>query len=217
MPEPIGSIIAYAGEMMAPNALDPKRIDTSVWETNHPGWMHCDGRQLQRNNYSDLVREIGDAWGGRGDPTFFNLPDLRGYFPRGVDSARDKLVDPDREARTSNPHPNPPNAKPGNNGPHVGSYQSFATALPPISITKDGSAHIHSLRFQLDAGRMGASTDNTVAFPGLHDPMGTNEPFVVDRGRGDIGEHTHGIDTGGSKAKETRPVNAYVYWIIRYK
>ena len=212
----IGSIIAYAGEIMAPNRSNPKLIDTSEWELNHPGWMHCDGRQLLRNNFQDLHRAIGDAWGGVGDPDFFNLPDLRGYFLRGVDSARDSLVDPDRKARTSNPHPNP-NARPGNKGPQVGSYQWFATALPPISITTEGSAHMHSLRFQLNAGReVGGEdrTDNTVAFPGQHDPMGVNDPFVRYRGHGDLGEHTHGITTGGNKEKETRPVNAYVYWII---
>jgi hypothetical protein len=199
---------------MGPNALNPKIIDTSVWEHNNFGWMHCDGRPLLRGNYRDLLNAIGDAWGGIGDPTFFNLPDLQGYFLRGVEPARDKLVDPDREARTPNPHP-APNSKPGNKGPNVGSYQSFATARPPISITKDGSAHIHSLRFQLNASRdrgIDGANDNTVVFPGVHDPMGTNEPFVVDHGHGDLGEHTHGI-TGGDS--ETRPVNAYVHWIIR--
>ena len=80
---PIGSIIAYAGEMMGKNALDPKRIDTTVWEHNHPGWMHCDGRQIQRNNYPELSLAIGTAWGG--DANFLHLPDLQGYFLRGVE------------------------------------------------------------------------------------------------------------------------------------
>ena len=115
---PIGSIIAYAGLMMGPNRLQPKTIDTSVWETNHPGWMHCDGRQLQRNSYLDLDLAIGTAWGG--DATFLHLPDLRGYFLRGVEPARDQQVDQDRDMRTSNPHLNP-NVAPKTIGPLVGS------------------------------------------------------------------------------------------------
>jgi hypothetical protein len=207
---PIGSIVAYAGE--AP--LNP------AWESKS-GWYRCDGRPRKRADFPLLFDAIGYAWGRHKNPGAkegddFHLPDLQGHFLRGVDASGDNAMDPDTKERFAR-HPG------GNVTGRVGSFQRWATALPlasqpgsptqtHFSITTTGSAHIHSLRFQLNAGRDVDNQDNTVAFPGLHDPMGTSEPFVVDRGHGDLGEHIHGI-TGGNL--ETRPVNAYVHWIIR--
>jgi Phage Tail Collar Domain len=118
MPEsPIGSIIAYAGE-----------IDR-VWEAAN-GWMHCDGRQLNRRapDYAALFDAIRFAWGGDGR-NMFSIPDLQGFFLRGVYGASDYLtpvpfqVDPDRNERIQ--------IRPGGNqGDKVGSVQSFGTALP---------------------------------------------------------------------------------------
>jgi hypothetical protein len=208
---PIGSIIAYAGLMMGPNALDPKRIDTSVWEHYHPGWMHCDGRQLQRNNYPELEAAIGTAWGG--DANWMHLPDLQGYFLRGVEPDRDQPVDQDRNARTSNPHLDP-NVAPLRVGPRVGSYESHATALPnlqaasanvtPELLISHAGAHKHKLKFQLNARRaVNSDAGNTVAYP---DPNPNDVPVGL------AGEHNHVIYGGNL---ETRPVNAYVHWIIR--
>jgi microcystin-dependent protein len=207
---PIGSIIAYGGEMPHPLARQ------LVWEAKN-GWYLCDGRSLEQGDYLDLFNAIGFAWGGYTDDKgikWFNLPDLRGYFLRGVDASGDNAMDPDIEERFAR-HPN------GNVKGRVGSFQRWATARPLASlpgsptqthfwITTNGSAHKHSLRFQLNAGRDAGKQDNTVAFPGVHDPQGTDAPFDVQHG-GD-GEHTHGI-AGGNL--ETRPVNAYVHWIIR--
>jgi microcystin-dependent protein len=211
---PIGSIIAYAGEMMGPNELDPKKIDTTVWEHNHSGWMHCDGRQLLKVNYQELLREIGPAWGENVD--FFYLPDLQGFFLRGVEPDRDQQVDRDRGTRIWNP-------RLYNNthrGPLVGSYQWLATALPnpaaaaavqgqnPSFTLAMAGEHTHKLDFQLNAGRMVSSTDNTVAYPAY--PLGqmhhTDAPVDL------AGKHTHVVEGFN---QETRPVNAYVYWIIR--
>src|SRR5262245_41983332 len=115
MPEPpIGSIIAYAGE------IDPG------WEARNVGWYLCDGRSVDPTQFPDLFRAIEFAWGRDGNK--FLLPDLRGYFLRGVDtSPADKdhpAVDQDRDSRFAR-HPG------GNQGVKVGSFQRWATALPP--------------------------------------------------------------------------------------
>jgi hypothetical protein len=112
MPEPIGSIIAYAGEI------------TSQWEKDN-GWLLCNGRPLgQTGDTAALFGAIRFAWGmtGIGPDAKFNLPDLRGYFLRGVDASQDRAVDKDSNARFARHN--------GNVGPKVGSFQSFATALP---------------------------------------------------------------------------------------
>ena len=47
------------------------------------GWLLCDGSSLYKNDYPDLYTAIGTTYGGNGNPNF-NLPDLRGIFPRGA-------------------------------------------------------------------------------------------------------------------------------------
>ena len=88
---PIGSIVAYAGP-----------IDREEFESTNSGWMLCDGRLLNRSDpaLAALFTAIGFAWGGDGAGRF-NLPDLRGYFLRGVDE-RDgsESKDPDSGTRT---------------------------------------------------------------------------------------------------------------------
>src|SRR5262245_39978361 len=127
MPEsPIGSIIAYAGAR-----------PTRAWEERY-GWLHCDGRLLDRDEvvngdvaYRELWQTILYAWGGDGDAKF-NLPDLQGYFLRGVDQSHEaprpdaqipSPVDPDRDQRI-------PQRVGGLGGANVGSVQLSATAMP---------------------------------------------------------------------------------------
>ncbi len=70
---PIGSIIIWAGEE-APD-----------------GWQICRGQRKSKNNNPDLYVAIGGYWNKDvGDnEDFFQLPDLRGVFVRGVNGSRD--------------------------------------------------------------------------------------------------------------------------------
>jgi len=199
MPEsPIGSIIAYGGET------------THAWEVAN-GWLLCDGRSLDstQSDYVALFKAIGFAWGGDGDYKFI-VPDLRGFFLRGVYGQGDPdrpepfyPLDPDRDERIQ--------IRPGGNQKDkVGSVQSFGTALPTakgseIQLQPAGN-HAHGLPFEVTAGRdVSDEATNTVAYP-RDDRPGVDTELAPD--------HVHKI-TGGNN--ETRPVNAYVHWIIRYK
>lgn len=65
---PSGSVIEYAGDT-APN-----------------GWLICDGSAISRQKYSKLFEVIGTIYGsGDGDSTF-NLPNLKGKIPVGLNS-----------------------------------------------------------------------------------------------------------------------------------
>ena len=194
------------------------RIDHSVWwgwvdargledwETAN-GWFLCDGRERDKGLYRDLFNAIGTAWGGD-EKGNFRLPNLQGYFLRGVDPSRDdQRVDKDSDARFAL-YPG------GNTKATVGSFQGFATARPVPGLfsepntsfrTNQAGEHTHKLQFELNAGRDVDDQDNTVAYPGLE----TDEPVRL------AGTHEHIIIEGGNK--ETRPVNAYVHWIIRYR
>jgi microcystin-dependent protein len=77
---PTGSIIAFAGQSCP------------------AGYVAADGTSVLRTTYPALYSIIGNAH-GRVDSTHFNLPDMRGRFPRGADLTVGR--DPDRATRTA--------------------------------------------------------------------------------------------------------------------
>ena len=187
MPEaPIGSIVAYAGP------IDREEFESAT------GWMLCDGREMNLNNLTiDLFNAIGFAWGGDGGARF-NIPDLQGFFLRGVDNGMHR--DPDSGSRLE--------IQPGGAvGRSVGSWQRAATGAPSehqSRFTAYGGEHQHTIDFQINATRDVGGTGNTVAHPA---PSPTGHPTTES-----TGDHQHDVFGGDS---ETRPINAYVNWIIR--
>ena len=186
MSAPIGSIIAFGGT-----------IDRD-WEDAN-GWLLCDGRLLDRTDprYAALGNAIGDSWGrDPNDVNGFRLPDLRGYFVRGVDNT-DQRRDPDGGERFAL-------SPGGHTGNSVGSYQGWGTALPPDLQMSDEGRHHHTYGpFELDATRDVDDQSNTVAYPGSQDQYTS-----------DVGPHSHTLKGG---TVETRPLNAAVYWIICFR
>lgn len=204
---PIGTVTAFAGPL--------DRV---------PGnWLVCDGRKLSRGDprYRALLAAIGDTWGG--DATSFYLPDLSGRFLRGVDkdsngTPSDPARDPDRNSRSA---AQPGAANPGNAGNEVGSLQADAL-----------QNHKH-----LDLGHTHAANVNV-----KHDPLALYKGEEVQSGRGarvngsdgkaffrvdvtirnqvgtaNIGDPSESNAGAPRVGGDTRPKNAYVYWIIRYR
>jgi hypothetical protein len=193
---PIGSVIAWAG----PIAGAPSN------------WMACDGRKLLRKDYQELFDKIGTTWGGDGVSSFY-LPDLRGQFLRGVDkdgggAPTSTAIDPDRDARLGFRPPTAPN-NPGNSGNDVGSFQRTATRRPDTPfVTDDPGDHQHDdPTWNGQAGQYELAT--LYRGPGSYDYGAQSAPTGLK------GRHTHNITAGGDN--ESRPPNAYVYWIIRVK
>src|SRR5690242_10468258 len=87
---PPGTIIAYAGNITTNDGTPPAKIEIM------PGWLLCNGAELERNEYKNLFEAINYAHGGSGSK--FRLPDCRGYFLRGVDRGAGR--DPDSNSRT---------------------------------------------------------------------------------------------------------------------
>lgn len=52
------------------------------------GYLKCNGAAVSRTTYADLYAEIGTTFGAGDGSTTFNLPELRGEFPRGWDDSR---------------------------------------------------------------------------------------------------------------------------------
>ncbi|MEH0981756.1 phage tail protein [Micromonospora sp. CPCC 205556] len=160
------------------------------------GWMYCDGRLIGRADYPDLFAVIGTLHGGGDGTTTFNLPDYRGYLLRGVDDGAGR--DPDA-AKRSEPAPG------GAAGDRCGSTQKHATGRPRQAFTLDSDGgHSHEV--------YGVPQDKSST------PVAGSRRAIWNDGGGNTGSagsHQHFITSGGDA--ETRPDNAYVNFIIRYR
>ena len=63
-------------------------IIVSASKTAPDGYMLCNGAAISRTAYADLFTAIGTAFGAGDGSKTFNVPDLRGEFPRGWDNGR---------------------------------------------------------------------------------------------------------------------------------
>lgn len=52
------------------------------------GWLRCNGQAVSRVTYATLFSRIGTTHGAGDGTTTFNVPDIRGYVPRGLDEGR---------------------------------------------------------------------------------------------------------------------------------
>ena len=50
------------------------------------GWLLCDGAAVSRSTYAPLFAVLGENFGAGDGATTFNLPDLRGRIPLGLDN-----------------------------------------------------------------------------------------------------------------------------------
>lgn len=66
---PAGSILSYAGS------------------SSPSGFLACDGAAVSRGVYAALFAAIGTTYGAGDGTTTFNVPDMRGRFPAGVNAA----------------------------------------------------------------------------------------------------------------------------------
>lgn len=181
-----------------------------------PGWLLCDGSIVSNLDFPGLFSAIGEAHGDGNDGpggTLFNLPDYRGAFLRGVDQTAGR--DPgakDREAAAFG----------GNAGNLVGSVQGDATAEPITPFTTDSAgSHTHSIN---SAGQH-SHTVSSILVPGGSSGDQNGSPrfaSAATRGTSSAGNHSHSMNSAGVHSHslsggdaETRPVNAYVNWIIK--
>lgn len=62
-------------------------IKMVAMETVPTGWFECNGAAISRTTNAELYAVIGTTWGYGDNATTFNLPDFRGFVPRGWDHA----------------------------------------------------------------------------------------------------------------------------------
>ncbi|MBI4606045.1 MAG: tail fiber protein [Planctomycetes bacterium] len=195
---PPGAVVAFAGT--APP----------------PGWLLCDGSEVSREEHARLFGAIGVAHGAGNGSTTFNLPDYRGRFLRGVDTtdpgSGDGPRDADRQSRSAM-------GPGGNTGGGVGTIQADATRRPNSDLVTDVvGSHAHAYSDVFWAERPDFLPG--ISQVGVPEGVGSNSGFDRDntgyqfeRGTLNAGEHAHRVAAGGDR--ETRPVNAYVNFIIK--
>ncbi len=154
------------------------------------GWLLCDGAAVSRTQYAALFAVLGVAHGNGDQIDTFNLPDYRGRFLRGVDGTAHR--DPDVAARAAM-------GTGGNTGNAVGSVQGGQIASHNHGVTDPG--HAHSLAMDTTGGWSGTTV------------QGSNR--AVD-GWGGTAASATGVSVNASGGAETRPINAYVNYIIKY-
>ena len=161
------------------------------------GWLLCDGSAVRSNDYPNLYAAIGTSWGDASDDavseTNFRVPDMRGYFLRGVDHGEGN--DPDAAERTNI-------VSGGTLGDDIGTYQfdafqNITGTVSAVSKTYGSSFGQASGVFEKGAPILG---DNTPVYETV-DGTGT---FTLDASR------------VARTSTETRPKNVGVNYIIKY-
>lgn len=186
METPIGTIVAFGGE----------KLD----QESKKRWMFCDGTEISRSRYRELFSIIGTSWGKGSSDDTFNVPDLRGFFLRGLDQGTKR--DPDAANRVS--------LGGEQRGDNVGSYQDDAIQTHRHANQDHTHNFGHGLR-HADGDRRDpqaltreSATTSTATSGIVGGDLKITEP-----------EATPG--TNLKVAAETRPKNAGVLYIIRVK
>lgn len=186
---PIGQVIvasdAYVG-----------KISWSGSATVPPNHLYCNGQAVSRTEYAELFAAIGTAFGSGNGTTTFNVPDMRGEFPRGWDDGRG--VD---------------------SGRSLGSSQGDATSLPNSAFTTDNQgSHRHDLESNSVGGFVSSQAIGTAVSNGTESDElngNNNQTFPTNKISTQLaGGHTHTISGGDS---ETRPRNVAGAFYICYK
>jgi len=160
---PVGAVTAYAAPLESPPNMQVEAL----------GWMVCDGRTLQIQQYPLLFAVLQYQYGGSGE--FFAIPNLQGQFLRGL--AVNSTQDPDISTRIP--------ANPANPGVNlVGSSEQDAL-----------QTHVHSY--------------GGIAPSGTH-AGGQGTPMLA------LGQLTNPPNPPARISSETRPVNVYVYFLIKF-
>ncbi len=162
------------------------------------GWMVCDGRALSRGEYPFLFDKIGTSWGAPTN-TQFNIPDLQGIFLRGVDATANRDIEKNARAPLKNG---------GNGGNLVGSYQPDALEKHKHDVSAIQEPHDHGIAYgNSQRGTIGVVPASVHTSSNQIGKFHTISNTIVLN----IKEELKG------NSNETRPKNAYVYYIIRYK
>lgn len=184
---------AKLATVVAEALLPAGAVQFHAGSTAPAGWLKANGAAISRTAYAALFAAIGTTYGVGDGSTTFNLPDLRGEFPRGWDDGRG--VDASRA---------------------LGSAQAQAFLSHSHGVSDPGHAHA-----VYDPGHAHSSTAaGTSGSPDFVTKAGNSGDRVFTTGAAGTGIGIYGAATGISIAAnggtETRPRNVALLAIIKY-
>lgn len=169
------------------NASPPGVMQMFAGAAAPAGWLLCNGQAVSRTTYAKLFAAIGVVFGPGNGTSTFNLPDMRGQFARGLNTAATG-DDPNRVIGTKQA-----GAVEAHNHP------ATAAAIPahthPISgITGNEEGHVHYVN--LNSGNESADHAHYVSAQ----TGGQNQSHTH---AGDINGHSFAVFTGGGGGQGT--------------
>jgi len=206
------------------------------------GWLACNGAAISRTAFAGLFARIGTHYGAGDGTTTFNVPDMRGLFPRAFDDGRG--VDPGRAfgsfqdmALQSHAH----SASAAAVGDHLHSAWTDAQGNHTHGAWTDAQGnHDHGFRvvdngagvnvgypaggnvwteLEIGGGKNADGRPMRTDYQGNHAHnvgIGAAGQHAHNVGVGGAGNHTHGITVAAAGSTETRPKNMALYYCIKY-
>lgn len=193
---PSGSMTAYAGS------------------TAPSGWLLCDGSAISRTTYAALFAVIGTSFGSGDGSSTFNVPDLRGRVPVGLDN----LDNTEGTGGGDAGRLDVANTLGGSGGAQ---YHTLSTTEMPAH-THTQNSHTHGLRVDTGTGAASLTAGpgwlkaNNVALGRLN--SGTNDIVISAGGaNGDVigGTTPTNQNTGGDGAHNNMQPYLLVGYIIK--
>lgn len=106
------------------------------------GWLLCDGAAVSRTTYAALYAVLTTTYGAGDSSTTFNLPDLRGRVPVGVDGAAGRLSGSDALGNTGGTETHTLTATEMPSHDHSTVSDGYGVALATLTMTA-GSDHAY--------------------------------------------------------------------------
>lgn len=193
-----GTITAYACDIdpntflrKSGNLNEPQ--DFSPTAKNNTGWILCDGSDVYETEFPELFNIIGYTYGKGSKPNQFKVPDYRGFFMRALDTKDDpNPLDPNLDKR-----------KPYSNGAK-GSISGASTDATGVGSTQECMVQMHEHHYDnwpgqgtVEGAPGGSAGAVTVK------PKNITYDLLIDKKK-----------VSETDAKETRPVNIYVNYLI---
>lgn len=191
---PPGTIIAFGGHT--------NRIPD--------GWLLCDGSSVSNATYPKLYNAISTNWGAGAVANEFRLPELRGMFLRGVSG---NSTGPYTDADAANRFSLLAGGKSGND---VGSYQESRNGEHTHGGSTGSANGTLTAQVYVNANWNVHARHRTITAWNANDQASEGAPLAsatgATRGAIVVGE----TSANNIQTSESRPVNAYVHYIIKY-
>ncbi|WWL45989.1 phage tail protein [Pseudomonas parakoreensis] len=193
------------------------------------GWLACNGAAISRTAFAGLFARIATHYGAGDGTTTFNLPDMRGLFPRGWDDGRG--VDPSRAFGSFQDmmiHSHAHTASAAAVGDHAHTAWTDAQGNHAHGAWTDvQGAHNHSAPSAPGIGQGAGGINSVQQSGGAHETSwaGAHQHNVLmnaagnhahNVGIGAGGAHTHGVTVAAAGGTETRPKNLALFYCIKY-